>query len=156
MAFSTPKVLHSHVQLTHLSVNIFPKTLSKNQPSTTNSGKTIDMTVGTENASKSEKLLIKENENSDGNIKTLDEVVMPMDLTMQKDLKSHDQQTNSSANVSVSKKPIMDLSMSIDQTQRDEVRYYYNNHSNESHSISIYNGQPNLYPRLEKRPKLLK
>ena len=59
----------------------------------------------------SEKLLIKENENSDGNIKTLDEVVMPMDLTMQKDLKSHDQQTNSSANVSVSEKPLIKRSM---------------------------------------------
>ena len=76
MAFSTPKVLHSHVQLTHLSVNIFPKTLSKNQPSTTNSGKTIDMTVGTENASNSENLLIKENKNSDGNIKILDKVAI--------------------------------------------------------------------------------
>ena len=72
MAFSTPKNLHTHVQLTHLSASVFPKTLSKNNPSTTIS----DMTVGTENAFNSEKLLIKENENSDGNIKNLDEVVI--------------------------------------------------------------------------------
>ena len=70
MAFSTPKYLHTHVQLTHFSANVFPKTISKN------GGKTIDMTVGTENVYNSEKLLIKENENSDGNIKTLDKVVI--------------------------------------------------------------------------------
>ena len=76
MAFSTPKVLQTHVKLTHLSANVFPKTISKNHPFTTNGGKTIDMTVGTEIVYNSEKLLIKENENSDGNIKTLDEVVI--------------------------------------------------------------------------------
>ena len=72
MAFSTPKNLHTHVQLTHLSASVFPKTLSKNNPSTTIS----DMRVGTEKAFNSEKLLIKENENSDGNIKNLDELVI--------------------------------------------------------------------------------
>ena len=66
MAFSTPKDLHTHVQLTHFSANVFAKTISKN------GGKTIDMTVGTENVYNYEKLLIKEN----GNIKTLDEVVI--------------------------------------------------------------------------------
>ena len=66
----------------------------------------------TNSSANSEKLLIKENENSDGNIKTLDEVViMPMDLSMPKDLKTHEQLTNSSANVSVSEKPLIKHSM---------------------------------------------
>ena len=53
----------------------------------------------------SEKLLVKENENYDEKIKPLDEVViMPMDLSVPKNCKTHDQLT---AHVSVSEKPLI-------------------------------------------------
>ena len=85
MTFHRSKDLKVHEQLTHLSVNVCPKSKSENdgvksddmkvgkenvssseKPQIiTNGGKSIDMKVRTENDSNSEKPLIKENENSD-------------------------------------------------------------------------------------------
>jgi uncharacterized Zn-finger protein len=102
MAFSTPKYLHTHVQLTHFSANVFPKTISKN------GGKTIDMTVGTENVYNSEKLLIKEN----GNIKTLDEVVI-QDLLKKQVLLPYSKKSGFAPPIPPPLKPGMKIHMKI-------------------------------------------
>ena len=106
MAFSTPKYLHTHVQLTHFSANVFPKTISKN------GGKTFDMTVGTENVYNSEKLLIKENENSDGNIKTLNEIVI-QDLLKKQVLLPYSKKSGFAPPIPPPLKPGMKIHMKI-------------------------------------------
>ena len=87
----------------------------------------------------SEKILIKENENSDGNIKTLDEIViMPMDLSMPKHLKTHDQLTNSPVNVSISERPLIKHSVMRSDIITTIIR------------IKFLQYRPNRYPKAKK------